>query len=215
MKAINKKRYIYVGILAIFLVAVLLWAVVFRTPGERLSNSQIADLRVEYPICGTELPPTVEVSPPTLEEVIERFDTFVYEEVTGDYTTFSKYISTGFPEMDEKREAVGLGNEYEFYEYPVTVIEDTSGIYEAGDQITIFDNAMFMEANPTFYSGMRVVVPVMVDDDVSTRANFYVYGTYYVTGDGYVLSAFDEEAAQTRAMTGVKVEALLEQLKKD
>ena len=89
MKAINKKRYIYVGILAIFLVAVLLWAVVFRTPGERLSNSQIADLRVEYPICGTELPPTVEVSPPTLEEVIERFDTFVFGEVTGDYTTFS------------------------------------------------------------------------------------------------------------------------------
>ena len=116
--------------------------------------------------------------------------------------------------MDEKREAVGLGNEYEFYEYPITVIEDTSGIYEAGDQITISDNVMFMEANPKLNSGMRVVVPVMVDDDVSTRANFNVYGTYYVTEDGYALSAFDEEVAQTRAMTGVKVEALLEQLKK-
>lgn len=61
---------------------------------------------------------------------------------------------------------------------------------------------------------MKVVVPVSRLSENSSRSIYMVVGMYYVTEEGYALSAFDENTAATARTTysGIKVENLLKEL---
>ena len=117
-------------------------------------------------------------------------------------------ISTGIPELDTKRNSNGIDDTYEFYAYTVSVIEDTSGIYKAGDEISIVSNKEFIDFKPHLSDGMKVVFPAGSEDGEVTRVSYSVYGMYYVTEDGYAISAFDETQTMEKSMNGIKVEEL-------
>lgn len=181
-----------------------------------LSESEIAELRREYPVCGDirTLPPNGDLLVPTWEKVKAREDTFIYCTIDGDMTTYDQYISTGNPDLDKKRQENGIGDVYKFYEYPITVIEDAAGLFQPGDKLTIASNMDFVDYNPHLSEGMKAIVPVIRDMDEETRMQFGVNGFFYVTEDGYVLSAFDEKQASIKtAITGEKVDVLLKELK--
>ena len=61
--------------------------------------------------------------------------------------------------------------------------------------------------------GMKIVVPVIKDDDGSNRYNYSVIGMYYVTEDGYVISAYDEEERAAQVYSGMNVKKFLEEIK--
>ena len=146
--------------------------------------------------------------------MIERSDTFIYGTVVGDSSEYLVTASAGNSALDEKREENGLGSTYEFYEYPISVISDTNGLFKKGEQITIAASKEFEDYNPHLSTGMEVVVPMIRDDEKATHTQFMVHGMYYVTGDGYVLSAYDEAAATEKKLSGMKVEALLREIEK-
>lgn len=170
------------------------------TIGASLSQAQIAELRETYPICGDDnkIPQVIEKSGknPTWEEIKERSDTFVYATVDGEWTTYQRFI-------------------YDWYEYPITVIEDTEGFFQPGEKLSIASNLALIEYNPDFRPGMKIFFPVMLESQEGTRLDFSVEGTYYVTEDEHVLSAFDEDKiAMEKKMTGKKLSVLMQDVKK-
>lgn len=213
MKAVVRKLCFFI-IPVFFIVGLTGYFIVENKSGQRLSEEQIAEWRQEYPICGLHLPPLVDMGVPSFDQVKENADTFVYGTVTGEMSTYTEYISTGSSVLDTKRQNAGVSDAYTFYEYPISVIEDTAGLYKAGDCITIAANMVFVDYNPQLSEGMKVVVPVIQDSDKPGRTQFGVQGMYYVTEEDYVLSAFEESAMDMKPMSGMKVGELLKKLKK-
>ena len=175
-------------ILATAFVAMGVWQV--GKPPERLSEAEIAELREEYPVFPLAFPPMVDGRFPTLDELIVDVDFFVYGEV------IEKYYN---------------------YRYTIRVIQDTEGFYEKGEEITIRNGIMFADYTVSFEEGMKIVYGAGVSKKDAKETGYIGVGTYYVTEDGYVLSAFPEEPKTMkwhRPYTGVKVEYLLRKLRK-
>ncbi len=214
MKAVNKKNT-FIIIPALLLILSICLISNINNQEYRLNDAQIAALREKYPVCGVEVPAGVSMKKLSLSNVKNVAETFVYGEVVGDVKTYTVKLSTGNSMLDEKRKENGISEEYEFYEYTISVINDTEGKKEKGENITIASNMIFKNYNPQLSSGMKIVVPVVNDKKKSTRNHYIVDGMYYVTEDGYAISAFEENATSSRNITsGVKVEELLRQLKK-
>lgn len=163
---------------------------------ERLSEKQISALREQYPVYGdiNKVNPLIEMVSvkTTLEEISKRADIFVYGEVTEEVPVQSIYSYA------------------KFYGYKVRVFEDVKNKIAPGEEITIIANTEFKDYNPSLSKGMKVVVPVSENKE---RYYFDVC-VYYVTEDGFVLSAFDEKEYLDKEYSGIKVEKLLKILKK-
>lgn len=214
MKKLNKKK-LYVSISIGLLVVFVCFFGLTTLTEDRLTETQIEALREQYPICGRIVPALASISKSSLEDVKGRVESFVYGEVVGDISTYYVNASTGTIELDEKRQKHGINDVFEFYEYTISVISDTEGKYESGELITIAANSDMKNYNPKLTDGMKVVVPVTEDDKVDNRNYYNVVGTFYVTDDGYAISAFDEEPAKLRrSLSGIKVEELMKELKK-
>lgn len=203
---------------AIALLAVLLFGLAGLSvyeANQRLSADQIATLRDKYPLYGDMSTVMGSMRYMTMSEVIADHDTFVYGTVEGEMSMYSKYISTGDPQLDEKRKENGITDIYSYYSYTISVIEDSEGIYKAGDKIEIESPAAFIDFNPHLSDGMKIVVPITRDSESDTLTYFVAEGMYYVTEDGYVLSAVDEDLMRMKEpLTGVKLEKLLTKVKK-
>ena len=212
-----KKRPVYILISAMILVLVIC-AFALSSMESRLeyhlTQEQILSMREQYPIYKNDAPMVDTIDVP-LQKVSERMESFVYGEVTGDVSTYSFVNLTGNAEWDNKMAQVSPNNKTTFFEYPITVISDTEGKYKKGEQITIAANVIFQECRPKLKKGMKVVLPVARDDEKPERNYYSLTGMYYITDEGYALSAFDESTAQMkRSYNGIKVEDLLKQLKK-
>jgi hypothetical protein len=182
----------------------------------RLSESEISNLRKQYPVCGTDDMGSLAVQiSETLEEKLARNNiySFVYGEVAGDRETYFYNLATGDEVLESKLSGTGL-SVYEYYEYPILVLEDTEGYHAKGEMITIAGNMMFKDSKPELTNGMKIVVPLVENYDKESRNYFTEVGMYYVTDDEYVLSAYDEESLSNTAYTGLKVQALLKELGK-
>lgn len=185
-------------------------------PEARLTDEQIQALRDEYPVYGKKAPALMSMKSMTVDEVKDYVETFVYGEVVGGISKYNVTATLKNKALAEKRAKNGINDVFEFYEYTVSVIGDTEGIYTQGEEITIAANVDFIEYNPTLSDGMRIVVPTVRDNKKEGRTNYTVNGMYYVTPDGYAIAAFDEEkaSASREVSSGVKVENLLKRLKK-
>ncbi|MBO5098541.1 MAG: hypothetical protein J6C16_00055 [Clostridia bacterium] len=164
---------------------------------ERLTSTQIENLREQYPIYGdiNKINPLIEVAQveTSLEEISKRADTFVYGEVIEEVPVYSIYSYA------------------KFYGYRLKVYKDTENIFSTGEEITIVANTDFKDYNPSLSEGMKVVVPVKGFKSQQGKYNFDVC-MYYVTEDGFVLSAFDEKEILDKEYSGIKVEKLLEEI---
>lgn len=114
--------------------------------------------------------------------------------------------------MDEKLVGNGLGV-MKFFECPISIIEDTEGIYQLGDVITITSNAMYKDMYPELSEGMKVIIPLSGTNGDVNREFYAVAGMYYVTDNGYAISAYDENTLASTIYSGLRVSALLEDLK--
>lgn len=215
MKAHRTKRRLITAI-ALFAILLLGFAVLSTYGGnQRLTSDQIATLREQYPLCGDMSTVMGSMRYLTMEESIKEHDTFVYGTVEGEMSTRSKYISTGDPELDKKRQENGIGDVYSYYSYTISVIEDSEGIYKAGDKIEIESPTAFINFNPQLSDGMKIVVPIEQVSESDTLTYFVAEGMYYVTEDEYVLSVVDETVMRMKEpLTGVKVKKLLAEVKK-
>lgn len=158
---------------------------------ENLSVEEIEVLREQYPIYGIKLPELLCMASYSFEDAVEMSDTLIYAEITGDYQNYTENVA-------------------EWREYPVTVIEDTDGVFDGGEQIFINHTEILKDYYGTLTKGMKIIVPVHKEDGAESRYNYSVIGMYYVTEDGYVISAYDEEKLAERIYSGMKVEQFLE-----
>lgn len=184
---------------------------------KRLNEGQIEELRKDYPIYQLTSPPEVFRRYPSLDEAIEDADSFIYGEIIGGMETYSEYISTGIPALDEKQKRLGHNSATTFYKYTLRVIEDTEGVYKPGEELTITSNMEYINYKPQFEVGMKIVYGTVLSKYNPKETDYMTVGTYYVTDDGYALSAFPEEQKTMKSRgtySGVKVEYLLKQLKK-
>lgn len=209
-----KKRNaaIMAGLLLLVLSVVL--ALSFLKAADRLTNAEIAKLREQYPVCGKDIPLGADVKRATLDECKERSDSFVYGEVIGNAKYYQVSVDLEDDELQGKMKANGMDNTHEFYEYTISVIDDTQGRYTPDSQITISANILLKDFNPLLRDGMRVIVPVIPDENVELRNYYTVYGMFYVTNDGYALSAYEEEPNTGSILSGERVEVLMERLQK-
>lgn len=196
----HKKKLLF-GVAAVVLFCAVGCLAFFRFGEQRLSESEIGELREKYPVCGNfaYIPQNIDLFPPKWSRVLKRTETFLYGTIEGEPTFY-------------RRDSF---YEDEWYEYPICVIEDTSGLYFPGEKLTITAIGFLIDYNPHFSPGDRVVVAVSADEEKHFRTYFDVVGTYYVTENDYVLSAFDEEALpdMEKTFTGEKVDVLLKELK--
>ena len=203
MKALSKKQLISLLSMIVLSLLVGISPALYQKAkaSNRLSEEQIAALRMEekYRLYtnGEFYWPMVFMTIPELDDAIETADAFVYAEVIGDwevtYTAYKQYI------------------------YPIRIIKDTEGKFQTGELFWLMNRYDVMDYLPQFEDGMQIVVGVKRDRNDPSRGGYLGIGTYYVTEDGYVLSAFEEsqENMQGRsAYTGLPVEQLLYQLKK-
>lgn len=161
---------------------------------ERLTVSQIEALREEYPVCGKKLHPLIDMAETDFEDSLKRAETFVYCEITGN-ATYSE-------------------NAYgEFFEYPVTVIYDTEKLYKKGETFTLYANKYFEEYNPSFRKGMKAIVPVITPKNNPSKKSYGVIGSYYVTPEGFAISAFDEEKLSEEKLSGLKADAVMKRIR--
>ena len=191
----TKDRW-WAACLGLFLAACLtVQAVFFPPPGERLSQGDIARLRHLYPVYGEKIPATASMSRLSLDQRAEGADTFVYGVVTGKLSAFAE-------------------GDFPMYGYVMRVIEDTEGLLKPGSLVALTAPVLFQEYNGPLQAGARLVVPWNAAEGNIRRNAYQVDGVYYVTDGGYVLSAFDEPSRNQRERSGLRVQALLAELKK-
>ncbi|WP_418596337.1 hypothetical protein [Hominenteromicrobium sp.] len=186
-----KKRRVFILAVISFVIALSAVLVLQKNAAPaRLTTDEVAMLRGQYPVCSGS-PPLIETVPLSLADCAAMADTFLYGEIEGEAQVFSQITS-------------------DFYEYTLVILSDTANQYKPGDRVTIAANILFKDYNPQFQDGMRIVTPIRADQNIASRTYFGTEGTYYVTPDGYALSAFEETDT---AFSGLRVEALLEKLK--
>ena len=210
-KIFKNKLWISVGCILLCAIGLFLG---IKGREDRLSDKQIMALREQYPVASTASYGLGHIIPRTMDEMIDAgtIHTFVYAEVIGEYQTYYKRMATGDEFMDEKLVGNGLGV-MKFFECPISIIEDTEGIYQPGDVITITSNAMYKDMYPKLSEGMKVIIPLSGTNGDVNREFYAVAGMYYVTDNGYAISAYDENTLASTTYSGLRVSALLEDLK--
>lgn len=207
------KRNVALGSCVFLTALTVLIVLLFLRATDRLTEEQIADLRGQYPICEASHPLVSFRENISLEECIRRAESFVYGEVVGEASYYQVSRDLGDGEFQEKQKANGVSDVNEFYEYTLRVLDDTEGRYTPDTEITISANVLLKDSYPALQEGMRVVVPVVRDDSVTTRNYYTVHGMFYVTEEEYALSAYEEPDTE-KPVSGQKVDALMGKLKK-
>ena len=202
------------AVIVVLAICMLAISNIYSKPRYHLTMEEIVSMREQYPVYDGN-PPMLSMVDISLNDLKKITDSFVYGEVTGDASTYSFVNLTGDAEWDNKMAQVSPNNKTTFFEYPITVISDSEGKYKEGEKITITANTIFKDYLPKLTKGMKVVVPVVRDKDKKGRTHYCLDGMYYITDEGYAISAFDESTAQMKiSYNGIKVEDLLKQLKK-
>ncbi len=187
----RKRRFRAVWVLLLSILVVL---TACAAPAERLTPEEIEVLREKYPLCG--YPELVEVMYVPIEEIIERADTFVYGTIIGEAEPDDSSI-------------------WERFRYTMEVLDDSEGLFEKGEQIMFSADIMLRSMIPEFTDGMRALVAYAPSEE-ENNTMFMLWSVFYVTEDGYVLPAFDENKMGSKLMlSGMCVEDALKAVKKN
>lgn len=176
----------------------------------RLTQAAILQKRLSYPLC-TAAPDGMVFPETTVEDLITGGESFVYGEITG-APRFFTYSSTDAEPVS-------------FYIYTLHVFQDTTGILRQGDSISLAVQDIFSDVYPAFKDGQKMVFPLSKDSGTviafpgqETWFSLTRVGMFYVTGDGYAVSVYDESACPSNKdgfnhLTGLPVDTLMLVLK--
>ena len=203
---VNKKRISLIASFVI-LVLVLIVTLCFNIQEEQLSKSEVEQLRVlngykTYAIYNENFS-YVEIS---MRTHIERCDTFAYCEVISKPYRVPIYLT----EEDKDKNPDQLPK---LLMYDIKIIKDSEGIYEKG-AITNFAYGRANQANaPTPKVGEKIIIPITLGEPDSTAENYAGFrGYYYITDEGFGISAFEEEPETY--YSGKTAENIIKSLKK-
>jgi len=178
-----------------------------RLPSDVLSAEKIKALRTEYPVY-TENPPMLEMGETHLSWSIWSSNTILMARSTGKRVEFTDSYTMDSDSNEAKiaeKTGGGIVHSVERYGYEVEVIKDSAGFFKKGEFIVIANNLSFEPVTPALKEGMQFIVPVLTNQHSykEAKGSFWRNGFYYVTDDGYALSAFKETDYQ---LTGLKAE---------
>ena len=117
---------------------------------ERMSETQITQLREQYPICEVKFSPNIDVMPWTMEQYMWRADTFASAQMSGELGIYEKKI---------------VVKSYKFGRYKMSIWNDIEKLLESGEVITSDFNMDMVEHELQLKDNMHVIVPVMKDMD--------------------------------------------------
>ncbi len=168
-----------------------------------LSAEQVEGMREDYPICpgGSSIGSML---PTELKDFLNDDYRILYAEVSGPETTETRTINV---------ENVG-GEEFDFYEVPLQVLYDSSGTFNKGEEIHIYQNTLFRDGMPAFEEGDRFVAlaidcfPFHQETSDIPRVEVSLQGFYYITDDGHAIAAYEEP--EYFQQNGVGLATLLE-----
>ena len=232
---INKKVWYLSGLVLLVLIAALAFNFIFPASAA-LGDEQISELRSKYPVYEGS-PPLAVMRERGLKEMLSLCDAVILGEVTEVLPEYSIVLVEGndTPEgkLYEKGEQLGLQmqNTASFMQYRVKVTEvisakssgqgEVDGGQEADidgqaesicDDIIIAVNSQLRGYVPEPEAGMKIVTPVKRGEGKHEGKYFYSrVGFYYVTDDGFVLSAYVED--EDIKFTGRTLEYLKRKIK--
>ena len=147
-------------------------------PG-RLTQTEIAAYREEYPVYLNHWPPLIDGrDPESLQQVADQADTFVYGEILGEDEQTEHYSSHVFTYTQNR----------------LKVIADSKGVFASGEEIMIFRSAEFDGYQPELTPGMKIIIPVSKSES-REGYSYGFYGFYCVVEERYAISAFNETLA--------------------
>ena len=212
MRTLQKPVKIIAAILCVCLLTVSLLSGCASNPDisadpAPLSAEQVEGMREDYPICpgGS---PQVSMLPTELKDFLDKDHYILYAEVSGPETTETRTINV---------ENVG-GEEFDFYEVPLQVLYDSSGTFNKGEEIHIYQNTLFRDGMPAFEEGDRFVAlaidcfPFHQKTSDIPRVEVNLQGFYYITDDGHAIAAYEEP--EYFQQNGVGLATLLENYEK-
>lgn len=179
---------------------------------DMLTKEEVKLLRSEYPYYDTDSNQAESSQNADFRNKIKCTDTYLYCEVIGEPALEEVYISSGVEEVDKKLYE-GVEHGFICYHYPVRVIKDTDGVFIEGQEISYCYGVMYQDSSPSPEKGDKIVLPIGVG--LGGNEGLFFSGTtgyYYVTDDGYVISAFRE--LDDFVYSGKKVDSLMTALQK-
>lgn len=232
---INKKVWYLSGLVLLVLIAALAFNFILSASAA-LGDEQVSELRSKYPLYEGS-PPLAVMRERGLKEMLSLCDAVILGEVTEALPEYSVVLVEGndTPEgkIYEKGEQLGLQmqNTASFMQYRVKVAEVISakssgqGEVDGGQEadidgqaesicgdIIIAVNSQLRGYVPEPEAGMKIVTPVKRGEGKHEGKYFYSrVGFYYVTDDGFVLSAYVED--EDNRFTGRTLEYLKRKIK--
>ena len=232
---INKKVWYLSGLVLLVLIAALAFNFILSASAA-LGDEQVSELRSKYPLYEGS-PPLAVIRERGLKDMLSLCDAVILGEVTEVLPEYSIVLVEGndTPEgkLYEKGEQLGLQmqNTASFMQYRVKVTEVISakssgqGEVDGGQEadidgqaesicgdIIIAVNSQLRGYVPEPEAGMKIVTPVKRGEGKHEGKYFYSrVGFYYVTDDGFVLSAYVED--EDIKFTGRTLEYLKRKIK--
>jgi hypothetical protein len=195
-----KQRIIVIAASVLFLCSVFLLINATGSESGRLSQEQIAALRVEYPL-QFNIPPMISMAQPTLSRTMEGSETMAYAKVLSEVAPYEM----DFLEGDILRT-------FDFFGYRLEIMSDSAGMLKKGTEITVYANMLLENLFPALREGMEIAVPIGRVAEWDGAYGFSALGMFYITPDGHALSVRgDMEDALEK--DGLHVNSLLDDMR--
>lgn len=182
------------SLLCLVMVAGLLLSACQPAESKKLTEEEVRQLRVEYPVFDPGKGLDSSIGNVDLKEFTSEAPGYVYAEVLEPIAPYERPWSPGVPDIDQMLEEEGEATA-DYFGYKIKVLEDYKDHYAKGSILRLEANVMFQEAIAELKTGSHILVPIgpfseHVPEDV---VGFNHRTLYYVTDQDYVLASFSDQ----------------------
>ena len=205
----NNKNLIIIALLVIAFIIPASVIIPSLIPEDILTEEEVAKIREKNNYRIYKFDPsfwgTTDFKEVSFRETVKNTDTFAYCEVIGD----AEFVELEAGEMINKGATMRI--------HRLNVIKDSEGIFNEGDEFCFAYGLMNQGTTPRPKDGEKIILPIsLIFLNGYEKDEYFAYsgetGYYYVTDDGYVISAFEEE--EGCVYSGKTVDNLLKALRK-
>lgn len=204
------KKILLVIITAITVMFCIVIAIVLKPENkDRLSQEEIAKLRVQYPV-NDNVPEHIEILSLSLEEYIRNCNVYVEAEVVSEPITYTKTITVDPDSAEgEVHDKGGGRTEFTWIKYEIKIHNDILNSIQQ-ENVYVSYNYDFHSGMPSMEVGSRFLIGGVFNEDTETL-DIGSETMFYVTEDDYVLSVKSEETKNRH--TGSKVDEMIAYIK--